>query len=138
MGGPGVLMVRREISGLAANDPIVTGYAQGVKRMQERHPDDPTSWSYQAAMHGSLTTPERKLWNQCQHATWYFLPWHRMFLYYFERIVRAAIVEEGGRGLDAALLELLPRPTARVPARAVPDPSGRPAARCTCPNGRPN
>jgi tyrosinase len=91
-------MVRREISGLAANDPIVTGYAQGVKRMQERHPDDPTSWSYQAAMHGSLTTPARHLWNQCQHGTWYFLPWHRMFLYYFERIVRAAIVEVGGPG----------------------------------------
>jgi tyrosinase len=96
MGGPGPLLVRREISGLAATDPIVTGYAQGVKRMRERHPEDPTSWSYQAAIHGSLTTPARNLWNQCQHATWYFLPWHRMYLYYFERIVRAAIVEEGG------------------------------------------
>jgi tyrosinase len=96
MGGPGPLLVRREISGLAATNPIVTGYAQGVKRMRERHPDDPTSWSYQAAIHGSRTTPARNLWNQCQHATWYFLPWHRMYLYYFERIVRAAIVEEGG------------------------------------------
>jgi tyrosinase len=96
MSRPGAVLIRREISGLAANHPIVTGYAQGVKRMQERHPDDPTSWSYQAAIHGSLETPARNLWNQCQHATWYFLPWHRMYLYYFERIVRAAIIEAGG------------------------------------------
>jgi tyrosinase len=96
MSGPGAVLVRREISSLAPNDPIVTGYAGAVKKMRERDPDDPTSWTYQAAIHGTTTTPARKLWSQCQHATWYFLPWHRMFLYYFERIVRAAVVEDGG------------------------------------------
>ena len=29
--------------------------------------------------------------DQCQHNTWYFLPWHRMYLYWFERIVRSII-----------------------------------------------
>ena len=32
----------------------------------------------------------------CQHQGWFFLPWHRMYLYFFERIVRAAVVEAGG------------------------------------------
>jgi tyrosinase len=96
MNATGVVLVRREISSLAPDDPIVAGYAAAVKTMRERDPDDPTSWSYQAAIHGTTATPARKLWNQCQHATWYFLPWHRMFLYYFERIMRAAVVENGG------------------------------------------
>ncbi len=96
MSGHEAVLVRREISSLGPHDPIVTWYARAVKRMQERDPHHPTSWSYQAAMHGTPATPARRLWNQCQHATWYFLPWHRMYLYHFEKIVRAAVVEEGG------------------------------------------
>jgi tyrosinase len=96
MSGVGALFVRREIAGLAPSDPIVDGYAGAVKTMKERDPSNPTSWSYQAAMHGTVAKPVRSLWNQCQHATWYFLPWHRMYLYYFERIVRAAVVANGG------------------------------------------
>jgi hypothetical protein len=38
----------------------------------------------------------RTYWDQCQHQTWYFLPWHRMYLGYFERMLRAAIVAAGG------------------------------------------
>ena len=34
-------------------------------------------------------------WNQCQHGTWFFLPWHRMYIWFFEKIVRAAIQEAG-------------------------------------------
>jgi hypothetical protein len=77
-------------------DPVTTGYAKAVSAMRARADGDPTSWSYQAAMHGSyLTPPAHATWNQCQHGTWYFLPWHRMYLYWFERIVRAAAVAEG-------------------------------------------
>jgi hypothetical protein len=36
------------------------------------------------------------VWNQCQHGSWYFLPWHRMYLYYFERIIRAEVTNQGG------------------------------------------
>ncbi|MHB8531983.1 MAG: tyrosinase family protein [Solirubrobacteraceae bacterium] len=96
MNAAGAVLVRREISSLAPNDPIVTEYAAAVKRMKQREPDDPTSWSYQANIHGTETEPPKNLWNQCQHATWYFLPWHRMYLFHFERIVRAAVVENGG------------------------------------------
>jgi|CZKG01.1.fsa_nt_gi tyrosinase len=96
MGAHGTTYVRREIWGLQPDDPIVTAYANAVKAMRERPEDDPTSWSYQAAIHGTYATPSHPRWNECQHGTWFFLPWHRMFLYHFEQIVRAAVIEAGG------------------------------------------
>jgi hypothetical protein len=32
----------------------------------------------------------QRVWAECQHGTGHFLTWHRMFLYYFERVLRAA------------------------------------------------
>ena len=90
------MFVRRDIWSLATDDPIVTAYAAAVKRMKERPADELTSWSYQAAMHGTEAKPNKPGWNECQHGTWFFLPWHRMFLATFERIVRTAVVELGG------------------------------------------
>jgi tyrosinase len=37
-----------------------------------------------------------KFWDQCQHGSWYFLPWHRGYLLAFEANVRAAVIELGG------------------------------------------
>jgi tyrosinase len=58
--------------------------------MQRRPAQDPTSWIYQANMHGTYDTPPLPDWNQCQHGSFFFLSWHRMYVYYFERILRAA------------------------------------------------
>ncbi|HEX5593794.1 MAG TPA: tyrosinase family protein [Solirubrobacterales bacterium] len=63
--------------------------------MKERSPEEVTSWEYQAAIHGSTEAP-KPLYDQCKHGSWFFLPWHRMYLYYFEQIVRAAVVELEG------------------------------------------
>lgn len=30
------------------------------------------------------------VWDQCQHGTNYFFPWHRLFLYYFEQVLQDA------------------------------------------------
>jgi hypothetical protein len=77
-------------------DPITRAYARAIATMQSRPATDPTSWTFQAAIHGSYSPPPSgALWNECQHASWFFLPWHRMYLFYFERIVRAAVVENG-------------------------------------------
>jgi tyrosinase len=35
-------------------------------------------------------------WNQCQHGSWYFLPWHRGYLLALEAQLRADIVALGG------------------------------------------
>jgi tyrosinase len=39
---------------------------------------------------------QNRFWNQCQHQSWYFLPWHRGYLAAFEQIVHAAIIDAGG------------------------------------------
>lgn len=95
---PMAVVTRRNAWDLEAKmvwDPVSLGYARAVRAMMGRPPSDPTSWGFQAAMHGTedLTNPE---YNKCQHQTWYFLPWHRMFLYFFERIVRATVIQQGG------------------------------------------
>lgn len=92
--------IRRDVWALTSQnspwDPIILAYARAVKTMQVRPATDPTSWTFQAAIHGSYSpTPPGAKWNECQHASWFFLPWHRMYLFYFERIVRAAVVENG-------------------------------------------
>lgn len=87
-------------------------FAEAVKRMSARATDDPSSWTFQWYTHyvrgdsskeAELTKlpPERRVlagevWNTCQaHGTNAledcFLPWHRIYLYYFERIVRQVL-----------------------------------------------
>jgi len=90
------LHVRRNIWTLPSGDQTVEEYAQAVAIMKGRPAHDPTSWTYQAAMHGTHARAVQPLWNGCQHGTWFFLAWHRLFIYYFEQIVRAAVVQAGG------------------------------------------
>src|SRR5215831_1156938 len=94
--------VRRDVWKLTNDDepwdPITEAYAKAVAAMQERSTTrDATSWGWQASMHGTYQrTPRGAAWNQCQHASWFFLPWHRMYLYWFEAIVRAEVIAQGG------------------------------------------
>ncbi|MFI6846436.1 tyrosinase family protein [Kitasatospora sp. NBC_00085] len=76
-------------------DPVLYWYARAVGRMQQRPATDPTSWVFQACIHGVPPTVSEtnEAFNQCPHGGWFFLPWHRGYLWYFERIVRAAIKE---------------------------------------------
>lgn len=92
-------------------DPVFEWYAKGIAEMRKRSIVDPTSWRYQAAIHAydrsrdplrqqgealPSQADQRHFWNQCQHASWFFLPWHRMYLGYFEQIVQASISAIGG------------------------------------------
>jgi tyrosinase len=88
--------VRRNVWTLPSDDQTIEEYAKAVGIMKARNSNDPTSWSYQAAMHGTHAATSKPLWNGCQHGTWFFVAWHRMFIYYFEEIVRAAVVQAGG------------------------------------------
>lgn len=89
-------------------------YARAVGEMRSRPLDDRTSWLYLAAIHGinpqgwlaqnliSQSTPapggdeQRLMFNQCQHAGWFFLPWHRGYLAAFEAILGDWIAGQGG------------------------------------------
>ena len=88
--------VRVDVWTLTADDPIITAYAAAVTAMQQKPQSDPTSWMYQANIHGLLAQTTIAQWDQCRHGSWYFLPWHRMYVYYFEQIVRAYVIANGG------------------------------------------
>jgi tyrosinase len=36
------------------------------------------------------------MWNQCQHQGWYFVPWHRGYVFAFEAIIAKTIKDLGG------------------------------------------
>lgn len=76
--------------------PILLAYANAIRELQQRADGDRTSWVYQAAIHGTSRSPVEQGWNQCQHGAWFFLPWHRLYLYYFERIVRSVVLSQSG------------------------------------------
>jgi tyrosinase len=103
--------IRKDVWKLATWDPILEWYGKAVAEMLKRPISDPTSWRYQAAIHdyavgrdplakvGEGLPPvaqQQKFWRQCQHGTWFFLPWHRMYLWNFEQIVAATIATLGG------------------------------------------
>ena len=89
-------------------------YARGVKAMKARPLSAATGWRFYGAIHGvdqqlwqqlgylsaRDELPSRSdigtFWNQCQHGSWYFLPWHRGYLLAFEAVVRDAVTELGG------------------------------------------
>jgi tyrosinase len=93
-------LIRRSVWDLQADatwQPIPLAYARAVRVMQARPITDPTSWRFQAAVHGSFSAPPAgSQWSTCQHRSWYFLPWHRMYLHFFERIVRSIVIADGG------------------------------------------
>jgi tyrosinase len=77
------------------SDPAILAYARAVGTMQAldtTEPDNGANWTNQAAIHerqpGAPNDPNN-LQDQCQHGGWYFLPWHRMYLVYFEEIIRS-------------------------------------------------
>ncbi|MGI0115827.1 tyrosinase family protein [Zooshikella sp. RANM57] len=105
-------------------DDTLLWYSKAVEEMKKRDISDPSSWWYQAGIHGypnrrnygseedyqealdfwrpapgfppSSALLESDYWDQCQHGTWYFLSWHRMYLHFFEQIVAKTIVDLGG------------------------------------------
>ena len=88
--------VRVDVWTLPATDPILIAYADAVAAMKTKPATDPTSWAHQAAIHGTHVSHPLPQWNQCRHGSWWFASWHRMFLYFFERIVRAQVIANGG------------------------------------------
>jgi len=93
--------IRRNILTLGDNSPEVHWYRRAVSYLQAKPTSDPTSWRYMAAVHGVPPgTPyppgASGYWEECQHQTWFFLPWHRGYLAAFEAVVARAIVDLGG------------------------------------------
>lgn len=84
---------RRNISGLSPESPEIAALKRGVAEMKRRskaNPADPTGWIFQANIHGNPEDPIPPPAHRCQHGSFFFLSWHRMYLYWFERILRSA------------------------------------------------
>jgi hypothetical protein len=99
--GEVTVYIRRNVWELTSEsqpwDPITEAYARAVAVMQTRPVRDPTSWLFQANMHWTYDdASQQPLWNQCPHSNWFFTPWHRLYLYHFERIVRAIVQQQHG------------------------------------------
>ncbi len=80
-------LVRKNVYSLTAAE--ITTLKTGIAAMKLLPTSNPTSWTYQAAIHGTTLADNLASWNSCQHGTEFFLSWHRMYLYYFERILRS-------------------------------------------------
>jgi tyrosinase len=81
-------LVRRNLGGMDASDPILVSYRAAINAMKKLDYHNPLSWDYQAAIHGTLRPDNLPQWNMCEHGTPFFWSWHRMYLYWFERIIR--------------------------------------------------
>jgi tyrosinase len=77
----------------------LTKYRQAVHAMRQLDPPgggkptDPLSWTFQAAIHGrnrpnGNPDTSNQFWSKCQHGSWFFLAWHRMYLCAFEAIIQ--------------------------------------------------
>lgn len=99
-------------------------FRDGVSRLKARKPHDPTGWIWQANMHGwpgqfganpsgefarvfptqmagipiverqRLLDLARLTWGKCPHGPPQFLPWHRVYVYCFERILQTAVNDQ--------------------------------------------
>jgi tyrosinase len=94
---------------------MVKKYAAAVAKMMAAPKTSPLSWTFQWYTHfvptpkpaaitsifGASPSPQRSLagdmWNTCQSHMGqpedYFLPWHRMYVFFFESIIRAVLAD---------------------------------------------
>ncbi|MDC0670349.1 tyrosinase family protein [Nannocystis radixulma] len=70
--------VRRDLLSMANSDPVLETLRDAVRRMKRLPQDDRRNWERLARIHRRF----------CVHDNWFFLPWHRAYLYFFEQICR--------------------------------------------------
>ncbi|KAG5023313.1 hypothetical protein AAZX31_07G178200 [Glycine max] len=74
-------------------DDYIAKYEEAVRRMQDLPPDDPRSFMQQANVHRAYC--DGRGYNQKGfadykldvHGSWIFFPWHRWYLYFYEKIL---------------------------------------------------
>lgn len=84
-----VVWVRKNVDNISQRD--INAIKVGILKMRALPYTDPTSWEYQVAIHGTSRPDNLPSWNSCHRAgeSVFFLAWHRMYTYFFERILRA-------------------------------------------------
>jgi tyrosinase len=114
-------LVRISVGKFSKDEKKLASFRRGVERMRNLDPTHPFSWIFQANIHGRPTfpayvveqanacdapvalrlfrdkpsfNPDPNVFSQCPHGNWWFFPWHRAYVYYFERIVRWAACDD--------------------------------------------
>ena len=93
--------IRRNVWELEDGDQTLHWYSRAIEHMRELPFSDPMNWYYLASVHGHhpavpIPATESQFLNQCQHQTWYFIPWHRGYLAAMEAMVSKVISDLGG------------------------------------------
>ena len=93
--------IRKSVWSLPPGDPSLDWFRKAVDALIQRPASNPSSWRYLAAVHGvpgGMTVPPgaAQFWDQCQHQSWFFPPWHRGYLVALEAQLREDIVQHGG------------------------------------------
>ncbi len=73
---PTSLVIRRSVT--AADPGTLDAMKRAIRAMLALPPSDPRNWYRQAIVHLL----------DCPHGNWWFLPWHRGYLFHFEAICR--------------------------------------------------
>src|ERR1700676_2644330 len=107
--------VRQDVATLGSGwNKTLLNYALAMQELDKLPISNRNSWKFLGAIHGF----DRELWisrgllkpndavpqdltnktygNQCQHGSWFFLSWHRGYLFAFEAIVAAKVKELTG------------------------------------------
>lgn len=71
-------LMRRSLTASDFPLAILESFKRAIRAMLALPPSDPRNWYRQALVHLL----------DCPHANWWFLPWHRGYLYHFEAICR--------------------------------------------------
>nr|CAB3480245.1 unnamed protein product [Digitaria exilis] len=88
---PKNVRVRRPAHELTADE--VARYKKALAKMKELSPSNPSSFAAQAAIHEAYCDghyhidPTEKNRKFDVHFSWIFAPWHRMYIYFYERMV---------------------------------------------------
>ena len=94
--------IRRDVWSLTKDEgdwpEALVAYERAVDLLRKRDPgpgppQDPRGWRFLAAIHGLADAngnadTSDPLWCNCQHGSWFFFPWHRMYLLAFELIIQ--------------------------------------------------
>src|SRR5215207_1282177 len=92
------LYVRQSIAVLMREQsPRIASFRRGVDAMMRLPTWDKRNWWFQANMHGvaadqippEMAGSAERYFSKCPHRTYFFLAWNRMYVYFFERILRA-------------------------------------------------
>src|SRR3954467_11181204 len=105
------MAVRQDVATLGPgwNNKTLLNYALAMVELDKLPISNRNSWKFLGAIHGF----DRQVWinrglldpaapvptdlanktygSQCQHASWFFLSWHRGYLFAFEKIVTAKV-----------------------------------------------